>query len=252
MNTLVEHIQNVFESRCRTNERYSLRAFARSLEMPPSSLSEILNQKRPITKKLSDKIGKALNLSTEQIKALNSEKTVDNYEQLALDSFYIISEWYHYGVLQLLKTKSFKNDSKWIAGRLGVSPAQIMLALERLKRVGIIKEKNGKLVDVTNGNTSHLVNNFTSAQLRQFQIEALQKGIDALRSVPISLRDNTSMTFAMNKEAIPFAKEEIKKFRRKLTKKLEAYGEPDEVYQMALSLTPLTIIENHGEKNDLH
>ena len=247
---MVHHLQNVFIQRCRTNERYSLRAFAKSLSIPPSSLSEIMNEKRPITKRLSLKLGKALNMSSEHLEAFNTkdERTETECHQFALDSFYIISEWYHYGLLQLLRTKDFENDSTWIAARLGVTPLQIEVAVERLKRIGIIKEnEKGELEDITKGQTSHLKSNFTSEQLKGFQIEALEKAIESLKKVPIEFRDNTSMTMAINKDAIPYAKEEIKKFRRKLTKKLETFGEPDEVYQMAISLTPLTDIIHRGD-----
>lgn len=254
MNDIVRYLHNEFLERCRKNERYSLRAFAKSLGMPPSSVSEIINGKRQMTKKLRDKLGLALNLSPDEIikfKAKNhgnsQEQTTEsseiNYQQLALDSFYLISEWYHYGILQLIKTKGFKNDPKWLAKRLGINVMQVKLAIIRLKRLGIIEaSKDGSLNDATHGSTSHIRDNFTSDELRSFQIKALEKAMQSLKSVPLKYRDNTTMTLAMSKEAIPFAKEEIKKFRRKLTKQLEAFAEPDEVYQMAISLTPLTEI----------
>lgn len=226
--------------------------------MPVSSLSEIINGKRPLTKKYRDKIGKALKMSEEQINAFNGknhgnslkdpqDQLTDDYRQLALDSFYIISEWFHYGILQLIKIKGFKNNSHWIAKRLGILPSQAEIAVERLLRIGILQEVDGKLIDITGGNTSHLKSDFTNEQLRGFQVQALEKAIVALKTVPIAKRDNTSMTLAVSREAIPFAKEEIKKFRRKLTKKLESFGEPDEVYQLAISLTPLTNLENIQE-----
>lgn len=250
-NTMVKHIQNVFLERCRANEQYSLRAFARSLKVPASSLSEIINEKRPMTKTLQKKIGTALLMTEEQIAAFGAiekartpqESLEADYRQLALDSFYIISEWYHYGILQLIKIKNFKNDPKWIAKRLSIRSDEVELAIERLKRIGIIEETDGALIDVTNGHTSHLKSDFTNEQLRSFQIIALEKSITALKTIPIELRDNTSMTMAISKKSLPFAKEEIKKFRRKLTKKLESFAEPDEVYQLAISLTPLTNLE---------
>ena len=249
---MVKHIQNVFLERCRSNEQYSLRAFAKSLKVPVSSLSEIINEKRPMSKTLQKKIGTALLMTEEQITAFGAidkeltpqEKLEADYRQLALDSFYIISEWYHYGILQLIKTKKFKNDPKWISKRLKIRPIDVELAIERLKRMGIIEEvAKGKLIDTTKGNTSHLKSDFTNEQLRNFQIKALENSIAALKTVPIELRDNTSMTMAISKKALPLAKEEIKKFRRKLTKKLENFDEPDEVYQLAISLTPLTNVE---------
>jgi predicted transcriptional regulator len=252
MNLIVEHLKNVFYERCRQNEQYSLRAFARSLSVPVSSLSEIMNEKRPLSKKLINELGKKLNMSEGQISGLiqTKNKSPDDYQQIALDSFYIISEWHHYGILQLLKTKDFKNDSSWIAKRLNITSSCAQQAIDRLLRVGILEtSEDGKLTDVTYGHTSHLYNNVTNEQLRNFQINALEKAISSLKSVPIEFRDNTSMTFAVSREAIPFAKEEIKKFRRKLTKKLEDFGPADEVYQLAISLSPLTDI--NGDTNEM-
>ena len=148
-----------------------------------------------------------------------------------------------------INSKSFQNNNKWIARRLEITPLQAEQAIHRLIRIGILEEsEDGVLTDVTEGNTSHLPNNFTSEQLRDFQIHTLEKAIKSLQTVPVYQRDNTSMTMAINKNAIPFAKQEITKFRRKLTKQLEAFDKPDEVYQLAISLTPLTVISNHGDQ----
>lgn len=256
MNLMVEHLQKIFMERCRINESYSLRAFAKSLKVPASSLSEVLNNKRPLTKKLRDHIGQALNMSPEQVRAFEAkphgnsknqfiEPTDTDYRQLTLDSFYIISDWYHYGILQLLRTKDFKSNPKWIAKRLNIEEVQAAQAIQRLLRVGILEEsKEGDLIDVTEGHTTHLKSEFTNEQLKSFQIMALEKAIASLREVPIQLRDNTSMTMAISKKALPFAKKEIAKFRRQLTKKLESFEQPDEVYQLAIALTPLSITEN--------
>jgi uncharacterized protein (TIGR02147 family) len=261
MNMMIKHLQNTFAERCRSNEQYSLRAYAKSLNVPVSSLSEIMNEKRPLTKNLRDKIGLALNMSQEQIENFdvqehgNSKKSAQeridaDYRQIALDSFYIISEWHHYGILQLIRTKEFKNNPKWIASRLNIETDNARVAIERLIRVGVIEiQKDGTLKDVTMGKTSHLKSDFTNEQLKNFQIKALEKAIHSIKEVPIELRDNTTMTMAISKKALPFAKEEIKKFRRQLTKKLEAFDEPDEVYQLAIGLNPLTKIDlkNSGE-----
>jgi uncharacterized protein (TIGR02147 family) len=252
MNTMVKHIQNIFSERCRANEQYSLRAYARNLNVPVSSLSEIINGKRPLTKNICEKIGKALNMSPEQIEFFSTQKsslsnkstTGFDYRQIALDSFYIISEWHHYGILQLMRTVDFVNDSEWIAKRLNIENAEVELAMIRLIRVGIVEVlEDGQLVDTTEGRSTHLKNDFTNEQLRNFQIKALENAIHSLRNTPIEYRDNTSMTLAISKKALPFAKEEIKKFRRQLTKKLEAFDEPDEVYQLAIAFIPLSNID---------
>jgi uncharacterized protein (TIGR02147 family) len=260
MESMEEHLKNLFMERCRANEQYSLRAFAKSIGVAPSTLSELLNGKRSLTKKLRDRIGLSLNMAPEQIAAFSAKqhgnsnqvnKGLDEaYNSLALDAFYLVSQWYHYGILQLMKTKNFQSDPQYISKRLGISEDETKTAIERLLRIGILERRGSDLVDVTNGQTTHLRENHTDAQLRDFQAKALQIAMDKLHSVPIELRDNTSMTLAMSKSSLAFAKKEITKFRRTLTKKLEQFDEADEVYQLAIALSPLTIVEDSEKKGD--
>lgn len=243
MELMTKHLQKTFLERCQINERYSLRAFAKSLDVPVSSLSEVINEKRALSKKLGLKVGKSLKMSKSQLEAFQdfSNKGLDQ-QQIALDSFYMISEWWHYGILQLLRTDGFKNNPSWVAKRLRINPSQAKNAIERLLRIGILElNESEDLVDTTNGATSHLVSNFTNQQLKDFQIKALEKAILSIKRDPIEFRDNTSMTMAINKDSVAVAKEEIKKFRRRLTKKLEKYSNADEVFQLTIGLNPLSL-----------
>jgi uncharacterized protein (TIGR02147 family) len=260
MNCLANFLNTLFKQKKRQNDKYSLRAFASNLGIAPSTLSEILRKKRPISTRLRKQIGDALKLSDLQIqsfearchgnsKAEDEQKMGQNYKNLVLDSFYIVSQWYHYGILQLIRTRGFKNSSSWMAKRLGISTQEAKMAVDRLIRIGILKKHGKKLLDLSEGSTTHLVENFTNSQLKEFQIQALAIASQKIQDVPIEFRDNTSMTLAMSKQAVPIAKEEIRKFRRKLTKKLEAYGGPDEVYQLAFSLSPLTVLDIQQGEN---
>lgn len=67
MRDLRKYLNDLLIERCKSNKNYSLRAFARDLKFAPSTLSEILNGKRPLSKRLRERIGKALKLSSEEI-----------------------------------------------------------------------------------------------------------------------------------------------------------------------------------------
>ena len=99
--------------RCNKNASYSLRAYAKSLGMSHATLSSILSGKRPLTKKAIIKISASLNLNKETIdlylsrlnsngdgtaKFLNSKI---QHQQMALDTFAAISDWYHDAILEL-------------------------------------------------------------------------------------------------------------------------------------------------------
>lgn len=239
-------LQNEFISRCRNNGNYSLRAFARSLKLSPAALSEMIKGKRPITSKTQAKIALLLRLSPDQMKKIAGTEAQENiqhnnYNQLTLDSFAFIADWYHFAILELLAIKDFKADVPWIARRLSINLAEANIAVERLLRLGLLKrDKKGGFKDGTSGHTSSLTKGVTSEAAQRYQIQILQKAIDAIGKVPLDWRDNTSMTFAIDTNDLPKAKLRIEKFRRDMDSLFKKNKDANEVYQLAIALFPLT------------
>ena len=104
------YLQSVLVERCRKNSGYSLRAFARSLGIVSSALSDILNRRRPITEKMKVRLGLALGLNLEDLNNFKSDRSIGarensidkSYRQISHDTFAIISDWYHYAILELM------------------------------------------------------------------------------------------------------------------------------------------------------
>jgi len=71
-------LQAEFLHRCRKNAKYSLRAFARFLEVDPSLLSKIFRQERAISEKLFKQFAEKLKLSPEQISELSKYPTSES------------------------------------------------------------------------------------------------------------------------------------------------------------------------------
>jgi uncharacterized protein (TIGR02147 family) len=243
-------LQQELVGRCQKNPKYSLRAFAKALSVGPSALSDMLNGKRTITKNMTERLGLALGLSPDHIEAFfrdefpsdfDSDKAI--YRQHTLDTFAIISDWYHYAILALMRVKDFKPTSAWVAKSLGISKPEANLAIERLVRVGLLrKEKDGKWLDTTGGFSTNINGNLTSAANKKLQKQILELAIKALEEVPSELRDYTSMTMAIDPKYLPEAVEKIKKFRRGLAQFLEERSEPTAVYNLGISLYPLTFV----------
>lgn len=63
--SLVEWVRSEYLRKKGKNDRYSLRSFARDLELPVGRLSEILSSKRKITLNIAEKIAKGLLFSAE-------------------------------------------------------------------------------------------------------------------------------------------------------------------------------------------
>ena len=142
-------LQGQFIERCKRNPKYSLRAFAKLLEVDASTLSQILREKRSISVVLQRSFLERLGLGPAEV---NNLQMIDEKEEetkvreLALDAFQVIADWYHYAIFELITVKGFRNDSKWIAKTLNISPTEVNIALERLVRLDLIKlHKDGKL-----------------------------------------------------------------------------------------------------------
>jgi plasmid maintenance system antidote protein VapI len=246
-------LQSELVRRCEANEKYSLRAYARSLRIAPSALSAILNGKRPVTHKMKLRLGLSLGLSPQDLGHFQESKTQGHtlkFQQLALDTYAVISDWYHYAILELTHLKNFRTDPKWIAKSLGITTSEVNIAVERLQRVGLLKIENDSWLDTTpDGHATNIQGDLTSAASRKLQRQILEKSIRALDDIPIAKRDHTSMTMAINPEDLPEAKEKITRFRRELCAFFEKRGRPTQVYQLAVSLYPVTQIDE-GEKNE--
>lgn len=60
-------LKQILEKRCEKNSRYSLRSFARDLEISPQTLSRILRQKRGLSYEMGVKISQKLPLSEQEL-----------------------------------------------------------------------------------------------------------------------------------------------------------------------------------------
>src|SRR6185436_5184266 len=128
---------------CARNPRYSLRAFAKFLGVDHATLSQWLRGRRRLTEKAIGRVGARLKLSPKSIALyVASERLRDgrdeaeprqrDVQQLASDTANLISDWYHYAILELVRLREFKPDSRWIARVLGITVDEVNVALQRL------------------------------------------------------------------------------------------------------------------------
>lgn len=141
-----------------------------------------------------------------------------------------------------METDHFSNDVRWMAQRLDLSSVEIRSAIERLERLGLLTEKNGKLVPTQKQLTT--THDIESAALQRSHKQSLEQAIETLDSVPVELRDITSMTMAIDLKRIPQAKAMIKKFRREVCDLLESGDSKSEVYNINIQLVPITRIQS--------
>ena len=235
-------LQVRFTQRCKNNPRYSLRAFARFLSINPSSLSQILSGKRPLSKKSVQGICQKLSAKPQDLKAFGLFKTgqvVDeNYLQVSLDTFAVISDWYHYAILELTFVSGFKADPKWISKKLSITTEEAKSTVERLKRLGLLLEENGSLIKSSKLLTNRSDVN-TSAAHKELQRQVIEKALLSVDECAAEEKDITSMTMAIDISNLERARELTRKYRREMCSLLED-GEQTQVYNLGIQLYPIS------------
>lgn len=247
MNLATEFVREFYLKRKRKNPALSIRSFAKKVGIAPGALSEILAEKRALTRKSAVQIANNLNLSlTERTRLLGyferglSQRIAlknSQYQELDEDEFKSIADWEHYALYTLIDTDDFRYDVPWIAKRLGISVVEVRAAIRRLERLGLVKVQENSLERIAPRIAT--TTDKLSPALRLSHKQALHQAIDALEDVAIDLRDITSVTFSTDPKRLAEAKLLIKDFRRSFSKLMET-GEKKEVYQLQVCLIPLT------------
>ena len=251
-------LTEVLEQRCAKNPRYSLRSFARDLGLSPSRLSDVLKGRYGLSRAAASEIAVKLGLSESErerfcdlVESRHSrnpkqrkeaaarliESPTPDYRQLTLDGFQVISEWYHYAILELCLVEDFQSDVEWIAKRLGLSTHVAKSAIERLERLDLLEEVRGRLKP-TEGFTAS-PNDIPSEAIKKFHRQILEKAMSAIDFQSVEERDLSSVVLAIDKRDLPEAKQAIKKFRRGFDKKFSASQSKSEVYCLAMQFFSL-------------
>lgn len=237
-------LQEELVHRCRKNPGYSLRAFARSLNVEPSALSQMINGKRPITKSMKLRLGSALGFKVHELEKIPASETdsVGPFQTLELDTFAVISDWYHYAILELTYVEGFKSDPSWISKRLGITKLECSIAIERLLRLKLLEEVEGGVLRDTSqdGELTSLHPSMSSDAARNYQIQLLELSKKSVENDSLNIRNQTSATFCFDTDDFEEAVESITKFRRKFAKDFQPKKKGSEVYQIQISFFPLT------------
>ena len=232
------------------NPRYSLRAFSKKLDLSPTALSEVLNGRRPVTRKMTQKVVDRLMLPpaersrllalVEKKKSGSSQSGVVEMDRVLLESdqYHSIAEWFHYGILSLAETVDFQSEPKWIASRLGITEAQVKRALERLVRLGAIQLGPQGKINLT-GKYYTSSDDVLNLSLRRSHATTLDLARESLENDPIAARDITSITVAIHPSKMNQAKALTRRYQDEMCALFES-GEKTEVYKLAVQFFPLT------------
>jgi uncharacterized protein (TIGR02147 family) len=245
-------LRNEFCRRQKSNASYSLRSFARQCGVSPGHLSEILSDKREISRKMAIRIRSGLDLDAS--KSLEWEQAcsgrLTNVKKLkarllAEDTFQVIADWQHFAILSALEIEGAKHTIKSLASRFGLSHLEIQDAADRLVRLGLMRCEQDEFVRVLDSELE-TTDQKTSQAIQMFHKQVLTIAGQRLLDCDVSERDYLSGTVAICKANIPRAKAAMRHFRDELMAILEE-GQADDVYCVNLQFFPLSRRTNENQ-----
>jgi uncharacterized protein (TIGR02147 family) len=248
-NKFRDFLQETFDSRVRKNSKYSLRAFARDLGLNDSTLSQLLNERRKITTRHVERVIAALKLPSSALRKFKSKNELNSdygkiqFRQLSLDSFSTMADWFHDGILELSKMADFKADEKYISRRLDINIIQARLAVQRLKRLGLVSvDESEKWTLVCENSLVNFDDTSKSNQaLKEYQKQLLDLSRKSVDETPVEKRNHTSFVVALDTNLVDEIHWRVREFQKQLVEYIESKSSTrNEVYAIQFTSFPLT------------
>jgi uncharacterized protein (TIGR02147 family) len=249
------------ERRKFANSAYSLRAYARDLGLSAPRLSQVLSKKSGLSFTNAQEIAQRLKLSEDQTnwfcdsagaasaRSASEKKEflhritlykreAKKFKEIHLEYFKVIADWYHFAILEMTYLSEFKNSEVWIAKKLGITTTEVSTAIERMLKLNLLTEKDGKLIDTFKFLATP--SDVPSVALKKFNTQLMKKATEALHEQDLSEREISSNIFSVDKEKIPELKDRIRDFRRDLGRFASESTEKNAVYCLGIQLHQLT------------
>ena len=254
---LVEYLNKTFGERRAKNPSYSLRAFARSLEMDSSTLSAILRSKRPLSAKAAQKIIDALDFIDPMeaqmlvVETITKHEISDeslNYKDMAMSAAETIASWQHFAILAFLELHNVVGIETEISKKLNIPLKLVVESMARLEKLELVARIHGewKLTGKNMATRAPVANQ----ALREGHRQNIMKSLESLEKHSIEERDISGITMAISKSRLPQAKRLIQDFRRRMSAFLEE-GNKNAVYRLNIQLFPLTEKIKDDDSNNI-
>jgi uncharacterized protein (TIGR02147 family) len=219
------------------------------LGLSPAQVSQLLNGKRNFTPAMLSKMSEALRLSPKEERELitqaalaksSVEISATKKHLIKEDEFQLVAQWHHSAIISLSKLKSAKHDPCWISQRLGISVNDAREALARMIRMGVLAEGKElkQIADLVN-----VVSETPPRAVQQYHRRILHLAAEKVESVPLTRREYSAMTIAVDPSKIEHARKIIEKFQGELAHVMQNKNSRKEAYVISCQLFPL-----EGEK----
>ncbi len=194
--TTVQRIQNEYVRRTQLNSRYSLRAFARDLQISPSYLCEVLKGRRLPSSRILEVWQTRLGLKTPPRVQLRSS---------VLNSL----NWVHLSLLEIISAAASRgSEFSSLAEALEISSTALEKALKELQQCGLIKQVRRKSFAVIKHPL--FADGVASSRLRELHKEFLELAIQRLEFLNFDQKDFNANVVLLTSEQVRILESKIK------------------------------------------
>lgn len=232
-----------YNKKTEKNPQYSLRALGRKLGVSSGALSEILNNKRRVTKATAIKILKNLYISENEtttfFNLIENKKIKREYTPLSLDQYSVLSQWEYLAFLNLIDLPKLSHDHNFISKKLNINANRLKEIIDRLLKLNMIERSRNryKRLKIRYQTSEDIANE----AIKKYHKVNLELAEESLRSDPVELRDFSSVVLKINIKNLCKVKKLIRQFQDDLCEFIEN-DSPEEIYHLNMQLYPVTKI----------
>lgn len=224
------------------NNKYSLRAYAKRLEVSPSTLSELMRGGKKISLPRAIKILSKLDSPQafkeyQYLLGLESNKGSIR-KSLPAGSGEIIRNWEYFAIHSLLSCDEKPLSMNEVAQRLGIDAHKVEPMFELLTSQGLIEDDgNGFYVAKEEGWTT--TDGISEKNIVASHFNSLDLAKTHLSLLDIASRDFISLTFPADPTALELARKETRKYKDRICEIMQG-AKNRSVFRLQVQLFDLT------------
>jgi uncharacterized protein (TIGR02147 family) len=162
-------------------------------------------------------------------------------KKLVPTQYKLCEQWYFPIVLEIIRVNDFSAEWSELAKMVipEITAKEAKNAIEVLQEINLVKKNEHGFWEPTDSILT-FGDNWSSVVGREFQIQSIERAVDAIVNTSVDERDISTLTVSMGEESFHQIKSNLKLFRKEVLGIVQSDNSSNRVYQMNLSFFPVS------------